>query len=83
MSYSRWSNSTWYTFWCSSDAENMEDEIFEVCGVQNFTYHLLIKDINWCLNEIKILTECTDEELEELRGYMIRFIKDVDEEYSQ
>ena len=28
MSYSRWVNSCFYTYWCSSKAERKEDELF-------------------------------------------------------
>ena len=28
MSYSRWMTSTFYTYWCVSDAKNKNDEVF-------------------------------------------------------
>ena len=28
MSYSRWIDSTFYTYWCVSDAKNKNDEVF-------------------------------------------------------
>jgi hypothetical protein len=86
VSYSRWLGSYWYTFWSSSDAEKREDEIFEICAVQRFSYQEIKKNINKCIKLTK--KECehyeikpTKDDLLELKVYMGRFIKDVDNEY--
>ena len=83
MSYSRWSNSCFYTFWCASKATCRDEEIFDVCAVKSFTYKELVDDIDACITDIKnIETDHTEEELKELKGYMLEFIEDVKEEYN-
>ena len=88
MSYSRWSNSSFYTYWCSSDAKCKEDELFDICGVKMFIYSELNTDIEKCLKEIEEIGKkdnkipYTDDEIYiELRGYMNSFIANVTEEY--
>jgi len=83
MSYSRWSNSVWYTFWCTTESPYREDQLFDVCAVKSFTYKELTEDIKGCLDIIyKIAQEnfkdgCTKKQLKELKGYMKAFIADV------
>ena len=82
MSYSRWSNSEWYTYWCMSNAHeirDMDNELFEVCAVHTFTYRELKDDIENCLVTVK--EKCPEGNLDELRGYMEEFVADVEEEY--
>ena len=86
MSYSRWINSCFYTYWCSSKAERKEDELF-ACHVDlesqvMITYeeckrieHSLMS-IKGKINQIK-----DDEEATELQGYIKEFISDVDHKY--
>lgn len=92
MSYSRWSDSVWYTFWCVSHAKRKEDEIFSVCTMGDFTYAQLVSSIESCLDECCLckyhegkdfapIEDATPEQREELRGYMQQFIDDVDNEY--
>jgi len=46
MSYSRWSNSTWYTFWSATTVTNYKwptkklkrQQIFEICDFPSFTF---------------------------------------------
>lgn len=71
MSYSRWSNSKWYTFY------NTDDK-FEVCGEAVFTYIQLKERRKTCLALIKKKTDATDEELEELEQYIDWFIQDYE-----
>jgi hypothetical protein len=56
MSYSRWSNSRWYTFWTSFSGDTKESQAFEImidfARTRVFTYDELTKDINECLSEI-------------------------------
>jgi len=86
MSYSRWSNSSFYTYWCSSMAERKEDELF-ACHVDLESQTMItyeeckrIEDslvlIKGKINQIE-----NDEEAIELQGYIKEFIKDVDESY--
>lgn len=50
MSYSRWSNSLWYTYWSSTSSNTINDQVFEICGVTSFTYKEIIDDIEKCLD---------------------------------
>lgn len=85
MSYSRWGNSRWYTFWCVSDSKVRSEQEFDVCGERTFTYEELIMDLKRCLDRFKMndgigvaYSPPTKEELEELKGYMLEFISDVE-----
>ena len=86
MSYSRWINSCFYTYWCSSKAERKEDELF-ACHVDlesqvMITYEECKKiedsliSIKGKINQIE-----DDEEAIELQGYIKEFISDGDHKY--
>jgi hypothetical protein len=91
MSYSRWSNSRWYTFW-TTFSEDMEfklptkklkdNQVIEVCGFPSlfFSYGEFRQvGIDQILLEVKLVfQDATEEELEELGVYFQRFIDDVD-----
>lgn len=77
MSYSRWSNSRWYTYWLA-DTTGRDDSYFVVMGDAGFYAKELRADMDACLQSIE---NATPEELEELRGYMKRFLEDVDREF--
>jgi len=97
MSYSRWSNSIWYTFWTVTpkscippEGLNPEDEQFCVDCELEFSYKSLKKDMLKCLNNVRSHYEFkmdndenlpSDADYDELKGYMQEFIKDVEEEY--
>ena len=94
MSYSRWSNSIWYTFWsCNGpDTDLKDDQTFEICdfGASSlFTYKQLKENIEQCLDEaIETATKNNEKEIskndrDELKVYMNRFIEDIEEEYSE
>ena len=86
MSYSRWSNSSFYTYWCSSMAERKEDELF-ACHVDletqmMITYEECIRIVDsLILIKGKINQIENDEEATELQGYIKNFIGDVDQKY--
>lgn len=118
MSYSRWSNSIWYTFWSDNSPNHIfkKDQIFEICDLDGiyFTYEELKEDIDGCLQKVKlhyllekeiILNEnfsvnkngnltfsekkinkkpfsLKQEQLEELKNYMLEFIEDVENDES-
>lgn len=97
MSFSRWGNSCWYTFWCASDATKREDEVFSVCGIRDFTYRDLVEDgLDVCIKELKKRIKeqnkdpknkfgggkYTEQEYEELKGYMKVFIDEVKKQYN-
>ena len=86
MIYSRWINSCFYTYWCSSKAERKEDELF-ACHVDLETQVMItyeeckkiedsLMSIKGKINQIK-----DDEEATELQGYIKEFISDVDHKY--
>ncbi len=85
MSYSRWgSGSRWYTYWCISYSFERDKQLFDICGIKIFTYGELKKDIERCLKEAKEISNkeetrpVTGKELNELRGYMMEFISDIE-----
>ena len=86
MSYSRWSNSSFYTYWCSSMAERKEDELF-ACHVDletqmMITYEECIRIVDsLILIKGKINQIENDEEATELQRYIKNFIGDVDHKY--
>ena len=107
MSYSRWSTSTWYTFW-SAFGESTEyklptkrlknNQCMEICDFPSyFIYYGKFKEIGMdglILDIKKTFSEPvsyknldakaknpTEEEIEELKGYILRFIDDVDDHF--
>lgn len=89
MAYSRWLGSRWYTYWRvqpQGSVETRDNAIFEVCGVESFTAAALREDIDKCLEATRFACGAsevaseppTDEEMEELRSYMLAFLEDVD-----
>jgi hypothetical protein len=84
MSYSRWSNSRWYTFWSAAEACEKNREVFDICTVCQFTYYQLKNDLGSCLARVRKLdSKATDLEIDELEVYMKLFMKDIDEHYSK
>ena len=121
MSYSRWSNSIWYTFWTSFGAlpteytlpskKLKEKQVFEICDFP--CYFITYKDLKERLMDdiLKEIKEYyskdhpgkmfkdmvdgvpvyedgvwpaknpTDEQMEELRGYLLQFKDDVDNHF--
>lgn len=89
VSYSRWINSQFYTYWCSSKVYDFKDELFachtDLEGQYMFTYSEckeFIKEPFELVSRIKSIS-LADEDVKELIGYMKEFINDVDLEYSQ
>lgn len=91
MSYSRWIQSAFYTYWCSSKVNDKHNELFAChtslseTGQQMFTYKECKEIINDTILLYKKINDIalTEEEVEELVGYMKEFVLDVDLEYSQ
>ena len=96
MSYSRWGYSDWYTFWCCTESNKRDDQIFDVCTIRAFTYKELKEDITKCLSDVKdhvvnsgefnedYINKCTTiKSMNELKGYMEMFIEDVEEDYKK
>lgn len=82
MSYSRWSNSCWYTYWAiGDDNDPKEAQVFQVCMEGWWTYAQLRENIEACLDDVR--QGRTEEQIEELRGYIERFLSDVDASYPE
>lgn len=80
MSYSRWGYSIWYTYWEVSDSIYKDDQIFSVDCRIHFSYAELRDDMEKCLEKVESLggKDVTDLDLEELKLYMKRFMRDVE-----
>ena len=89
MSYSRWLNSQFYTYWCSADVYDKHDELFachtSIDGNYTFTYREVTEFIEApdTLRDRINDEELSDNDLTEITGYMKKFIKDVDIEYNK
>ena len=87
MSYSRWGESRWYTFWAcqEEETENRDTSLFEICTVASFAASELRADIDACLAKAvaaeQVRGMVADDEIEELRGYMLEFLDAVDNAY--
>ena len=86
MSYSRWIDSTFYTYWCLSDAKNKNDEVFmchtDIYKCYKFKYtecKRLVENITAIKGQINEIEG--DGDATELQSYMKKFVKDVDKEY--
>lgn len=88
MSYSRWSNSRWYTFWCSTRGpEDRNTAKFEVMDSvaplretsRTFYAAEIRKNVDVCVGKFTGTTE----ELQELKGYMGDFLESVDRRYAE
>jgi hypothetical protein len=87
VSYSRWINSDFYTFWASSNVNEKEDEIF-MC------MYSLVSQAKLCYTEVqeiiknpelmreKITDDLTEDHIQELLAYMGQFIADIDQHYN-
>lgn len=93
VSYSRWGNSVWYTYWATSGPKHRDGQIFIVAGVATTTYGEMKEDFDGVLAKIiakaldpqvfACLKEVTQNQTDELARYMKVFMLDVDEEYSE
>jgi hypothetical protein len=89
MSYSRWSDSQWYTFWCVADegvVENRENAILEVMLCGRFTAAEIRNDIESCVQKAVLADEKRGNspdkaDVKELLNIMREFVADVDARY--
>jgi hypothetical protein len=82
MSYSRWSNSYWYTYWRVAGegvVENRNNAVLDICSVISFTAKQLRENLDQCMKEVQELSP--DGDIYELRLYVNRFLNDVDKQY--
>lgn len=93
MSYSRWSNSSWYTFYNANSGRDLEEQVLSA-------WYSLDKCIDWTYAELEdlvrdrlkvdnILTRirqrygCTEDEATELYEYIQEFMADARAECSK
>ena len=95
MSYSRWTNSDWYTFWCVQDdaTENRDTALFEIMCCATFTAKQLRDDLQLCLDQacdvsmagrtMETNPSLLDRPIsrEQLEGFVAEFLGDVDRKY--
>ena len=86
VSYSRWINSDFYTFWCSSKAKEKNDEefacYFSIDNCPHFRYTEVKEMIETPeLMRDKMVYHLNENDIHELLSYMGRFIADVDQHY--
>lgn len=85
MSYSRWIDSKFYTYWCSSKAERAEDEILvvhtELTVNRDYTYEDCVR----MLRQPKFIYEVVgvEDNIDHLEMYriMYSFVRDVSDHY--
>lgn len=73
MSYSRWSDSRWYTYWDCASGHTLDEQVFTVCGDGSFTYLECLEDFEGAVGQI----EGADDEL---RGYVRLWMEDMERE---
>ena len=79
MSYSRWSNSVWYSYYACSYSYERDEQAFDICDVKCFYYKELKNNLEDCIKKVKEqCPEVSDLEIEELKGYIGEFISDVE-----
>ena len=84
MSYSRWLNSDWYTFWCCQDdaTENRDTALFEIMCVATFTAKQLRDNLGACMDQACAASgHDRPPNREELEGFVAEFLSDVDAKY--
>ena len=92
MSYSRFGDSYWYTYWSTVPegiTEDRDTAIFEVCTVTQFSAKQLRDDVDACIAEAVELApkfnwvtgEPSEQDIQELRDCIAEFLADVDREY--
>lgn len=82
MAYSRWSTSVWYTYW-SISMTGVNEATLAVCragGEMHYVpYEDMKDDVAGAAESLRSIYD-TDEEIEELVGYMKMFMEDVEDE---
>ena len=86
MSYSKWLNSKFYTYWNDKKVKNKEDEVFichtDIQRFYGFTYSECKKYIDSIVSIKGRINEIDDDiQAKELQGYMKEFVDQVDNTY--
>ena len=94
MSYSRWSNSSWYTFWAVRGEESLQGDIneevfagwYDMDHTIDWTYkevdNLLNKHYDYITKHLEMVYGCSPDEANELQEYMQVWRSDVKREYN-
>ncbi len=99
MSYSRWSNSYWYTYWSDFPIEgylyddNKLYQAFTICCWDKtfyFTYDRLKMDMDGCIKEVEDFDKDLPKDetgrillMNELKDYMFKFLYDMEKQYNR
>ena len=78
MSYSRWSNSVWYTFWIGTTGSGKGSQFMNINCTMQLSYDLLKESTLESISKIKYISGYSDKEIKELFGYMQEFVADID-----
>jgi hypothetical protein len=85
MSYSRWSDSNWYSFYNASRDDSKKEEqalsLWHVSESKTFTYKELLS-----FGEGKLMSlypEATDDDIQEALGFIERFISEVNTDFAE
>jgi len=85
MSYSRWTNSDWYTIWCAQDeaTENRDTALFHIVCCKTFTAKQLRDDLKSCMDQACDPSRHVDRPVNrvQLEGFVAEFLSDVDAKY--
>ena len=89
MSYSRWLYSDFYTYWCSSNATEIDEEIFAIhfsldnqIEVRYDDACRMVEDKEFFMDSLQEII-CDEADYHELVSYLIRWIQDVKESYEK
>jgi hypothetical protein len=99
MSYSRWSNSCWYTYWLATNSKVREEQEFDICGFTTISYEdvdelgfdktiEMLKDRFASMkksnksNTLFLGKKYTEEEWQELKGYIQEWYDEVKEQFN-
>ena len=90
MSYSRWSNSSWYTFWNVSGGNTRETQLFSAWysldGCVDWTFEevarLFTHSPDTIINLLENKYGCSGDEANELQEYMQQWRSDVNQKFS-
>ena len=93
MSYSRWSNSSWYVFWDSAMSGDLKENQHLACWYDMSDEHmiawsytqvdeLLQRKPDVIINLIQMKYDCSPDEANELQEWMQEWRSDVRKEYT-
>jgi len=83
MSYSRWGNSAWYSFWSSNSGTSRDEQVLSLWYSIGQTKDWLYETLKtWSVADVlNNYTDVTEDEAQEAYGYIQEFLADVEEEY--